>query len=175
MSFIVAVTSILITLSLLFFWMIAKMIFPKPVGIASPEMLAEFSTRRYEPMMRLLRRADFEYLLQNGVDRKFVRELQSSRRRAFRGYLRMLTLDFNRLHTTAKMLLLSAPSDRPEFAKALVYARLTFSLGLLEAHTRLALSSAGFPVEADLRQLVGQMETMRGNLQGLAMAASPAV
>ena len=71
----------------------------------TPEWLANFSAASYYPMQGLLAREDFAFLSrQPGFDLSLIK-FRRERLRIFRQYLNRLVLDFNRLHTTALIVL----------------------------------------------------------------------
>ena len=88
-------------------------------GSSNLEWLDDFSIERFAPMERLLDPKDFKFLKsQPGYRASMGVRLLLERRRAFAGYLGMLTRDFNRLLGIAKLMLVFSTEDRPEFAKA---------------------------------------------------------
>jgi len=114
----VAVTVLVLAAGfVLLFWKLGARSDTRPVDAA---WLEGFSVATYAPMERLLDRTDFTFLeAQPGYDSRVAKALLTQRRRIFNGYLRLLTRDFNRLHTFARWLLVYSPSDRPAFAKDL--------------------------------------------------------
>lgn len=137
---------------------------------------SEFSIAKYRPMERLFLEEDYDFLAaQPGFHPRISRKLQSERRRVFRHYLRCLRRDFDRLSTTAKLLLLEAQQDQPELARSLVKQRLMFSVGLATVQFRLALQPLGLGT-VDVHRLVEAVEGMRDQLRHLAdRAAAPVV
>src|ERR1022692_4950702 len=62
------------------------------------DWLSELSTERYRPMLRLLDATDFQFLrAQKGFTPEMERRLRRQRVQAFRGYLRLLVADFDRI------------------------------------------------------------------------------
>src|ERR1035441_6142951 len=62
------------------------------------DWLSELSTDRYRPMLRLLDATDFQFLrVQKGFTPEMERRLRRQRVQAFRGYLRLLVADFDRI------------------------------------------------------------------------------
>lgn len=144
-----------------------------PAGLPTAEWLSRFSVEKYRPMERLLAEEDFAFLArQPGFTPRLARRLRAEHRRVFRGYLRSLRRDFNRLYTATKLLLLDSAHDRPDLALTLLKQRLTFELALAAVHGRLALQTLGLGT-VDVRGLVGALENMRVQLRGLY--AEPAV
>ncbi len=129
---------------------------------------SEFSIAKYRPMERLFLEEDYDFLAaQPGFHPRISRKLQAERRRVFRHYLRCLRRDFDRLSTTAKLLLLEAQQDQPELARSLVRQRMMFSLALTMVQLRLVLQPLGLGT-VDVHRLVEAVEGMREQLRSLA-------
>src|ERR1035441_9092708 len=68
------------------------------------EWIDELSTGRYRPMMRLLDSRDIEFLRsQAGFTPKMEARLRAQRCQIFRGYLRCLDMDFQRVCVALKL------------------------------------------------------------------------
>lgn len=133
---------------------------------------SEFSIAKYRPMERLFLEEDYDFLAaQPGFHPKIYRKLQSERRRVFRHYLRCVQRDFGRLSTAAKTLLLAAPQDRPDLARAILKQRLLFGYAMWTVRFRLQLQTLGLG-SVDVRRLVATMEGMRDQLRQLSQAVS---
>ncbi len=147
-------------------------------GAEEPDLAwsSEFSIAKYRPMERLFLEEDYDFLAaQPGFHPRISRKLQAERRRVFRHYLRCLRRDFDRLSTTAELLLLHAQQDQPELARSLVKQRLLFNLAMAMVRSRLMLQSLGIG-SVDVRRLVDAVESMRDQLRHLAeQAAVPSV
>ncbi|MGE5645117.1 MAG: hypothetical protein ACM336_04935 [Acidobacteriota bacterium] len=143
---------------------------------ADLEWSSEFSIAKYRPMERLFLEEDYDFLAaQPGFHPRIYRKLQAERRRVFRHYLRCLRRDFNRLSAAAKLLLLSAPSDRPDLASALLKQRMIFTYAMAAVEFRLVLQSMGIGT-VDVRRLVDAVDGMREQLGYFAhRAAVPTV
>ncbi len=138
----------------------------------NPNWAEEFSETSYRPMERLLSEEDIRFLrTQPGYQPKVERRLRVQRRKIFRAYLGQLRRDFNRLHLTARRMVLHAPSDQPELAAALMRIKVTFWLAYNLAHVRLLLHALGIGV-VDVRSLVTAVEQLR--IQVLHPAAARA-
>src|SRR6516165_3211006 len=84
------------------------------------EWIDELSTDNYRPMMRLLDSRDIEFLRsQAGYTRKMEIKLRVQRCQIFRGYLRCLDLDFRRVCTALKLVLVQSAQDRPDLSVVL--------------------------------------------------------
>ena len=78
------------------------------------EWIDELSTDRYRPMMRLLDSRDIEFLRsQAGFTPKMESKLRAQRCQIFRGYLRCLDMDFQRVCMALKLVLVQSEQDRP--------------------------------------------------------------
>jgi hypothetical protein len=135
--------------------------------------LAAFSPARYLPMARLLNVEDLAFLgAQPGSTRACGQKFRAERRVIFRKYLRNLARDFERLHRAARMLLLCAPQDRPDYAAALVRQRIRFAATVVLVRWRLLLNWIG-GAAVDTSPLVEALEAM--NAQVRELAAAPAL
>ncbi len=140
-------------------------------ALADLEWSSEFSVAKYRPMERLFLEEDYDFLAaQPGFHPKIYRKLQAERRRVFRHYLRCLRRDFDRLFHAAKLLMISAPSDRPDLASAIVKQRLAFQFAMANVEVRLVLQSLGIGT-VDVRRLVDAVEGMREQFRYLSQNA----
>lgn len=134
-----------------------------------------FSVAKYRPMERLFVEEDYDFLAaQPGFHPRIYTKLQAERRRVFRHYLRCLSRDFDRLYGAAKMLLISAPQDRPDFARMLLKQRFVFAYAMASVEAHLILQGWGIG-KVDVRPLVNALESMRDQLRQLAVEAQPQV
>jgi len=124
---------------------------------------------KYQPMEKLLRRDDFEFLAgQPGYSASLGRRFRTERRRVFRGYLRCLRRDFGRVSLTFHTLIVHSAEDRGDLAAALVRERLKFGFGLLAIECRLLLHAAGVDgLNVDVRGMVESVETMQAQMRTL--------
>jgi hypothetical protein len=154
--------------------LVRRLTAPAAISECDPEWVANFSIASYRPMLRLLTEDDCKYFAsQRGVSSKAVQELRRERRRIFKSYLRNLVKDFHRLHLAARMTLIYATEDRPEFAQTLLRQRVTFAWAVMMVELRLALHAFGLgPV--DVRQLLGALEDMRTNIASMPAAPQAA-
>lgn len=138
------------------------------------EWIDELSTDRYLPMMRLLDSRDIEFLRsQAGFTPKMEAKLRAQRSQIFRGYLRALDMDFQRVCMALKLVLLYSEQDRPDLSAVLVRNQILFATGLLAAHFHLFLYRWGI-CAADATPLVQIFDAMRIELRTLVPAAMPA-
>src|ERR1035438_10834496 len=90
--------------------------------------------------MRLLDFRDIEFLRsQAGFSPKMEGKLRAQRAQIFRGYLRCLDMDFQRVCMALKLVLLHSEQDRPDLSAVLVQYQIMFAAGLLAARCRLLL------------------------------------
>src|SRR5271157_1155753 len=84
------------------------------------EWIDELSIERYRPMMHLLDGGDVEFLRsQPGFTPGMAAKLRIERCQVFRGYLRCLHTDFQRVCAALKLLMLHSRYDRPDLASVL--------------------------------------------------------
>jgi hypothetical protein len=134
----------------------------------SLEWLDSFSLENYAPMQRLLDKGDVEFLSsQPGYRPEIGKRLMAERRKIFRGYLRLLILDFSQLIGLGKLMVVYAAEDRAELARALWRYQISFYFAVCSVQCRLALHPFGWST-VDVHKLVQALETMRGQIQALA-------
>jgi hypothetical protein len=134
----------------------------------------ELSTESYRPMARLLDSRDIEFLRsQAGYTRKMEAKLRAQRCQIFRGYLRCLDLDFKRVCTALKVVLVQSAQDRPDLSAVLVHHRIMFVSSLLAVYFRLFLYRWGI-CTVDVTSLVQIFDLMRIELRTLVPATMPA-
>jgi hypothetical protein len=137
------------------------------------DWLRELSTDRYRPMLRLLDATDFQFLrAQKGFTPEMERRLRRQRVQAFRGYLRLLVADFDRIVAALRVILAQSAQDRPELASLVLQRRLSFALGLIGVYCRLALFGLGWS-RVDVSELIQLFDGMRLDLHKLVPASSP--
>ena len=137
---------------------------------AAPDWLDTFSVDRYAPMERLLDASDFVFLAARCPGRpELARQLLEDRRGLFREYLDLLVEDFNQLHFLAKLMLVHAAEDRPEFAGQLLRQQLRFYSSVLLIRLKVSLYPSGWTA-LDVPRLLGALERMRDEIR----AATPA-
>ena len=113
------------------FLLIRKSLQSGPLPVTA-EWIDELSLERYRPMMRLLDSRDIEYLLgQPGFTPRMAARLRAQRCQIFRGYLRSLSADFDRVCAAIKILLLESRQDRPELASVLMQHQFMFASRML--------------------------------------------
>lgn len=136
----------------------------------SADWFEGFSATAYRPMKRLLADEDFRFLSkQPGYTPEMGRHLRKERRLVFRGYLRNLTKDFNRLYSGATILLVYSEVDRPELASSLLGIRANFYYALFRVHVRLAMHVVGFEM-VDVTPMLQPLEFLQVQVRALQPA-----
>src|SRR5664280_432810 len=137
------------------------------------EWIDELSTGRYRPMMRLLDSRDIEFLRsQAGFTPKMEAKLRAQRCQIFRGYLRCLDMDFQRVCMALKLVLLHSEQDRRDLSAVLVHQQVMFATGMMAARFRLFLYRWDI-CTVDATPLVRIFDAMRIELRTLVPAAMP--
>jgi hypothetical protein len=133
----------------------------------SLESVADFSTERYRPMMRLLDGSDEAFLESHPLaTRKMVSQLRKKHCQAFRGYLRCLETDFQAVCWATKALMLQSQTDRPDLAALLLRSQVAFACGVMKVQLRVALYSHGIGT-VSVGDLLKQFDGMRLELRSL--------
>jgi hypothetical protein len=174
-TYILVVATVLAILALVIGHQLWRLLHPLKGPSFSPRWFAKYSVVRYRPMERVLGEADFEFLSrQPGVDKKTLRAWRAERRDIFRVYLRDIAADFGRLHSAARILVLTSSEDRPDLAMTLLKLRATFAYAMLAMQWRLAMDAVGVR-GLDIRPLVEALDGMRGELAHLMPAPAGAI
>ena len=140
----------------------------------TPDWIGELSVERYRPMLRMIDTAEFRFLCaQPGITPEMAAQMRRQRCQIFRGYLRSLAVDFNRVCTAIKILMLHANADRPDLALVLLRSQFTFALGLGLVHMRLALFSVGVGT-VSIESLLEPLKSMQLELRTLMPASMAA-
>ena len=130
------------------------------------DWLNELSTDRYRPMLRLLDATDFQFLRQQkGFTPEMAKRLRRQRVQAFRGYLRLLVADSDRVGTALRVIL-------TQLASLVFQRRVSFTLGLIAVHCHLLLFGLGVS-QVDASGLIQSFDGMRRQLHALVPAPSP--
>ena len=167
-----AAATILVSLGVLF---LVRHFGSDPVLPVTTEWLSELSTERYRPMRRLLDEAEFRFLVsQDGCTAEMAKRLRRERVAAFRGYLRMLEADFERVAAALRLMLTYSAEDRPELAFLLLQRRSMFVIALMVVHCRLVLFRCGLS-GVDVTGLIQLFDGLRRELRTLVPACSPAL
>jgi len=133
----------------------------------------DLSTDRYRPMLRLLDSRDIEFLRsQAGFTPKMEARMRAQRCQIYRGYLRCMEMDFQRVCTALKLVLVQSEQDRPDLSSALLFNQILFATGLLAVRCRLIMYGWGIcTVDAD--GLMRIFDGMAFELRHRVPAASP--
>jgi hypothetical protein len=136
------------------------------------EWIDELSIERYRPMMHLLDAGDVQFLRsQPGFTPAMAAQLRIERCQVFRGYLRCLRADFQRVCAAVKLLMLHSRYDRPDLAGVLVQQQVMFECGMALVGFRLFLYRFGL-CGVDVTDLVKNFDLMRRELKRLVPAAA---
>ena len=124
------------------------------------EWLDNFSPSMYYPMEGLLADEDFRFLsCQPGFDLSLYRKLRRERLHIFRQYLCRLILDFNRLHTAARLLVAHGHEDRSDLVTQLMWLKLRFSVAVVRTRLSYLICCLGFRSLA-VRAVILRLEDM---------------
>lgn len=128
------------------------------------EWISDLSTERYRPMMRILDSADIEFLrAQPGYTKSMESKLRTQRCQVFRGYLRCLNSDFQRVCMALKIVMAQSEQDRPDLAAPLLDQQFRFASAMLAIRFRLRLYEYGI-CTVDATSLVRIFDGMRVEL-----------
>ena len=119
------------------------------------EWLESFSSAAYYPMENLLADDDFRFL---------------SQQPGFDLYLSRLILDFNRLHTAARLLLAHGSTDRSDILTQLIMLKLKFSGAVIRAELSYCACRVGFKYLA-ARAMIKRLEEMNTHLVAINSAS----
>jgi len=137
------------------------------------EWINDLSTEQYRPMLRLLDSADIEFLRsQPGYSREMESKLRQQRCQVFRGYMRCLNSDFQRVCMALKLVMAQSQQDRPDLAGVLMHQQLLFAAGMLSIQGRLFLYRWGI-CQVDVSGMVRIFDGMRAELCNLVPASVP--
>ena len=119
-------------------------------------------------MQSLLSDADFRFLArQPGFDRSLYRKLRRERMLIFRQYLRRVISDFNRLHTVARMLVATSPTDQSHMVARLFVLKARFGISVMQAEGSYVLCCLGYHALLAHR-VVARLEDMSRELASLS-------
>jgi hypothetical protein len=171
MTFLIAISSVTsVALILALIVLVRKVAFNGSSLPVTAEWIDELSTERYRPMMRLLDGSDLKFLKsQPGFTHKMAVNLRIQRCQIFRGYLRCLNSDFQKVCAAIKILMLQSLQDRPDLAGVLIHNQVMFALGMFSIQGRLILFRFGV-CGVDVSSLVKTFELMRLELRSLVPA-----
>ena len=138
------------------------------------DWLDGLSAERYRPMVRLLDEQDLRFLReQPGFTPQMAAKFRAERCRIFRGYLRSMQLDFGRICTALKIVMMQSRQDRPDLASALVRSQIAFACGMAAVQCHLWLYRWGWG-KVDVAGLVKVFDGMRLELRTFVPAEMPA-
>jgi hypothetical protein len=138
------------------------------------EWIDELSIERYRPMMHLLDAGDVEFLRsQPGFTPAMAAKLRAERCQVFRGYLRCLRADFQRVCAALKLLMVHSRYDRPDLASVLIHQQVMFECGMVLVGFRLFLYRWGV-CGVDVTDVVKIFDAMRLELRRLVPVTAAA-
>ncbi|MBI4905417.1 MAG: hypothetical protein HY820_17415 [Acidobacteria bacterium] len=135
-----------------------------------PDWCADYTTDQYIPMFRLL--ADNDGEVSRLTSRRIRRRIRTEKRNIFRGYLRNLIRDFNRMHHMARLACVRGELDRPDFGLELMRLQGRFLLKVAGVHYALAMHTMGISVSIGLESLIEGLQSAQLYLQPSPVAAS---
>jgi hypothetical protein len=136
------------------------------------EWIDDLSLERYRPMLRLLDGSDIEFLkAQPGFTPEMATRLLAQRIQIFRGYLRALEADFNRVCAALKLVMLHSKRDRADLAQVLVRQQIHFACGVWAVQMRLFLYRWGL-CGVDVSGLVKMFDSLRLELRSVIPSVS---
>jgi hypothetical protein len=171
MEYVLAISIVtFLALAIALFLLVRKMTFSGSSLPLTAEWIDELSVERYRPMMRLLDGDDLEFLRsQPGFTPRMATKLRVQRCQIFRGYLRCLNGDFQRVCAAIKILMLQSRQDRPDLAGLLVQQQVRFTCGMGLVYVRLFLYRYGLS-GVEVTSLVKNFDQMRLELRSLVPA-----
>jgi len=171
MEYVLAISIVtFLALAVALFLLVRKLTFNGSSLPLTAEWIDELSVERYRPMMRLLDGADLEFLRsQPGVTPRMATNLRIQRCQIFRGYLRCLNGDFQRVCAAIKILMVQSRQDRPDLAGLLVQQQMRFACEMGLVYFRLVLYRWGV-CGVDVTSLVKNFDLMRLELRSLVPA-----
>ena len=171
MEYVLAISIVtFLALAIALFVLVRRMAFNGSSLPLTAEWIDELSIERYRPMMRLLDGGDLEFLRsQPGFTPRMATKLRIQRCQIFRGYLRCLNGDFQRVCAAIKILMLQSRLDRPDLAGVLVQQQLMFACEMGLVYFRLFLYRWGL-CGVDVTSLVKNFDLMRLELRSLVPA-----
>lgn len=168
MEYVIAISiGTFLALAVALFLLVRKVAFKGSSLPLTAEWIDELSIERYRPMMRLLDGGDLEFLRsQPGFTPRMAAKLRIQRCQIFRGYLRCLSGDFQRVCAAIKILMLQSQHDRPDLAGVLIQHQVMFACGMAMVYFRLFLYRWGLS-GVDVASLVQNFDLMRLELRSL--------
>jgi hypothetical protein len=138
------------------------------------DWINELSAERYRPMTRLLRTDELSFLRSHaGFTAIPASQFRKQRAQVFRGYLRCLHRDFQRISMAIRVLMVQSRDDRPDLARVLVRRRAIYTVAAAVVHARLHLYQWGI-CEVDATGLMRTFEALQLELRALLPKKLPA-
>jgi hypothetical protein len=134
-----------------------RLLKPCQLSELTTEWFESFHISCYQPMQGLLSADDFQFLSrQPGFDPSLFRKLRRDRLRIFRQYLNRLIMDFNRLHTLARLIISQSPEDQSALFTQLLSLRLHFWISIVQvefSYLLCRISSHSISVRGPIQRL----------------------
>lgn len=142
-----------------------KVASPKMAHPVTAEWIEELSVEQYRPMLRLLDRADHQFLRdQRDFEVRNLDEFRRERIGIFREYLKRLNADFASVCMALKIVMLQSETDRPDLATTLLQAQVRFAAGMVVVQARLVLYEIGIG-DVEIGGLLSLFDSMRLQLR----------
>jgi hypothetical protein len=152
-------------------WLHHLLVRPERIFPVTAESLNQLSVDRYRPMLRLLDEGDFRILrAQPGCTAEMAQKVRQQRYHIFKGYLRSLDSDFQKVSSALRTLISQAPEDRPDLAGVLLRTEILFVFGMWMVRARLWLYGWGVG-SVNVAPLVQMFNRLRIELGALVPAA----
>ncbi len=164
-------TTLLIATVLLITRRLGKHAYDLPL---TPEWIDELSTDKYRNMLRLLNRRDLE-LLRSRPDYspQMAAEFRKERSQIFKKCLASMSVDFERICTAIRVLMLNAKNDRPDLASTLLQSQIMFTVAMANLRIRVFFYTLGW-CEGDGSEVFRIFDAMRIELRNFVPAAAVA-
>ena len=171
MSFIIPAFVVFIGLVLVLVKLTRRFASPQYLPVTAG-WIEELSIERYRPMLRLLNKEDLDFLrAQPGFTPRMATDFRIQRCHLLLEYLRALEIDFKRICTALKVLMVQAEHDRPDLASVLLRNEMTFAYGMTVVQFQLVFYRYGVGT-VDATDLVKLFDGLRLELRTLVPAES---
>ena len=164
-------TLLLITAALLIVRGMGKHAYNLPL---TSEWIDELSTDKYRNMMRLLSRRGLDDLrLRPDYSPRMAAEFRKEKSRLFKQYMDAMAIDFKRICTAIRVLMLNSKYDRPDLAATLIKSQIMFALAMAVLRVRVFLYTVGW-CEGDASEALRIFDAMRLELRDFVPAGAAA-
>jgi len=126
-------------------WVLRRVATPQALLPVTAGWIDEQSLERYRPLAQLLSEDDLESLRSRpGFTPHMIAGLRAQRCQIFRGYLRGLSQDFERVCVALRIVLVQSGHDRPDLASTLLREQWRFAVNMF-AVCGLSFTAGGGP------------------------------